>query len=111
MKALHFTAALLTVVWFGIASAQADELDLAMTTDNWQQNRLLAPTAAQRAQEERGTVVIYQGLRDVEVEKALDAAFDRLEYMMFVDTVVTDENGEPVTDPQSGEVVTESDDC
>ena len=110
MKILQRSLALLAIALSGVTMAQADDFELAMA-DDWQQNRLLAPTAAQRAQEEHGTVIIYQGLRDTDVEKALDVAFDRLEYMMFVDTVVTDENGQPVIDPETGEVVTESDDC
>jgi hypothetical protein len=31
--------------------------------------------------------------------------------MMFVNTVVTDDKGNPAKDPESGEVVTENDGC
>ena len=31
--------------------------------------------------------------------------------MMFVNTVVTDDNGNPLKDPESGEVVVEHDGC
>ena len=30
---------------------------------------------------------------------------------MFVNTVVTDDNGVPLTDPETGEVLVENDDC
>ena len=31
--------------------------------------------------------------------------------MMFVNTVVTDDNGVPLTDPETGELVVENDGC
>ncbi len=94
-----------------VGAAAADEFDLAMAGEDWQRNRLLAPSEAQRAQEAEGAVIIYQGLRDVDVEQAMNEEFDRLEHMMFVDTVVTNADGEPAIDPDTGRVLTESDDC
>ena len=55
--------------------------------------------------------MIYEGMKDREVEHAFDNHFDRIESMMFVNTVVTDENGEPLKDPETGRVMTEPDGC
>ena len=90
---------------------QADELDqVAMAMEQWQQNRLFNPTPADREFEERGDVIIYDGLTDIDVKKALDENFDRIQNMMFTRTVVTDENGDPKIDPVTGNKVLE-DDC
>jgi hypothetical protein len=50
---------------------------------DWQINRLMTPTASQRAAESRGQVFIYDSLDLNQVEKAMDANFDRIENMMF----------------------------
>ena len=50
-------------------------------------------------------------MKDREVEHAMTTNFDRLNSMMFVNTVVTDDNGNPEKDPESGKVVTEEDGC
>jgi hypothetical protein len=52
----------------------------------WQLRRLNEPTERERAHEREGNVYIYDGLTDREVEQALDAHFDRIDYMMFVGT-------------------------
>ena len=92
-------------------TAQAGEPGLRTTETSWQMTRLFAPGAAALAQEARGTVVIYEGIRDVDVERAMDEQFERLEHMMFVGTVVTGEGGEPLRDAKTGKVKTEDDDC
>ena len=61
--------------------------------------------------ERRGRVFIYDGLRDTEVERALDEQYDRVESMMFINTVVTDDEGAPLTAPESGELLVENDGC
>ena len=55
--------------------------------------------------------MIYEGMTDREVEHALAAHFNRVQSMMFVNTVVTDNKGKPVKDPESGIVETEDDGC
>jgi hypothetical protein len=55
--------------------------------------------------------MIYDGMRSADVEKALDEAFDRIDSMMFVNTVVTDTEGAPVHDPETGQLVVEEDGC
>ncbi|MCB1802169.1 MAG: hypothetical protein KDI82_10825 [Gammaproteobacteria bacterium] len=51
---------------------------------DWQLQRLMEPSAAQRAQEIRGSVVIYDGLDAGLVAQAMDEHFDRIQNMMFV---------------------------
>ena len=77
----------------------------------WQQRRLDYPTKAELQWERNNHVMIYEGMKDREVEHAFDNHFDRIESMMFVNTVVTDENGEPLKDPETGRVMTEPDGC
>lgn len=101
-----------SVVWAGandrIHAAEADR-DPAF---EWQRKAVLAPSGSQLSSEKQyATVYIYQGMRDKTVNRAMDEQFDRLEYMMFVNTVVTDRQGKPKLDTTTGEVMTESDDC
>lgn len=60
----------------------------------WQLQLLFEPRASQLKSEQRGRVFIYSDLTDSVVDRAMDEAFDRIEHMMFVRTVRTDENGE-----------------
>ena len=77
----------------------------------WQQRRLEQPTTAELQWERSGHVMIYEGMKDREVMLALDKHFNRVQSMMFVNTVVTDDKGNPLKDPESGEVVVEDDGC
>ena len=77
----------------------------------WQLSLLFNPGEQQYKMESRGRVFIYDGLRDAEVERALDEQYDRVESMMFVNTVITDEKGEPLRDKDTGEMVVENDGC
>ena len=87
-----------TVVW---ADPQTD----------WYLQQLFEPTPAQMQQETLGRVQIYAGLRDVDVLRAMDEQFDRIEYMMFTRTIMTNASGVVLTDPETGEVLVEDDDC
>lgn len=76
-------------LFIGVAvspSAQAD--------DEYQYRVLFAPSAADLAAEARGHVMIYDGLRYTTVTRAMDEQFERIENMMFVGTVVEQEDGE-----------------
>ena len=78
---------------------------------NWQLSLLFDPGEQQYDMERRGRVFIYDGLRDTEVERALDEQYDRVESMMFINTVITDEKGEPLRDKDTGEMLVENDGC
>lgn len=79
----------------------------ARASDRWQIRRLMQPTPAERAREKKGEIFIYENLKDTEVKAALDANFDRIEHMMFVGTVKTDESGEVRKDPGTNMPVVE----
>ena len=62
--------------------------------EEFQERRLLAPTAAEERMERQGRVYIYDGLREETVDRAMDTQFDRVQNMMFVGTRYTTETGE-----------------
>ncbi len=84
---------------------------LRAATDDWQLRMLNQPSEAQLALEKKGRVFIYDGLTDAQVDQAMDEQFERMEAMMFVRTVVTDADGESMTDPETGELIVEDDGC
>lgn len=90
------------------AAAAAQDPDQAL--HDWQLRRLMQPLPFERAKEQRGSVYIYDGLTEQEVEAALGLHFDRIQYMMFVGTVKTDASGEPLRDA-GGQPVQESGGC
>jgi hypothetical protein len=96
---------LLLLLQFSSTLVRADRL-----TD-WYMQQLFEPTNAQLQQETAGRVKIYSGLRDIEVARALDEQFDRIEYMMFTGTIMTDVSGAVITDAETGEVLVENDGC
>jgi hypothetical protein len=69
----------------------------------WQEAMLLTPSESQLRLEARGRVMIYEGLTDRQVAQAMDTQFSRIESMMFIRTVITDEEGKAVE--------VEDDDC
>ena len=79
--------------------------------DNWQMKRLFKPTPAQLASEAKGRVMIYDGMTDKTVHKALEKEFDRIDAMMFTSVVVTDDSGAARRSEESGEVQYEDDGC
>ena len=56
--------------------------------------RVLAPTATEERLERHGRVYIYDGLRESDVDWALDTQFERIDSMMFVRTIRVTEAGE-----------------
>ena len=78
---------------------------------SWQLKRLFSPTSRDLAREAAGHVFIFDGLRDTDVKQAMQSEFERIGSMMFVRTVVTDDEGKPVRDGKTGQTVTEDDDC
>ena len=69
---------------------------------NWQLSLLFSPGDHQLQVEDRGRVMIYDGLLDADVSRALDEQFERVEHMMFTNTIITDGSGEPARDPSEG---------
>jgi hypothetical protein len=55
----------------------------ADANDGFQYNALFNPSPAQLKAEERGRVMIYDGLGNAVVERALDQQFGRIGHMMF----------------------------
>jgi len=97
------------LILLSLASASyANEFD---TAGGWQMIRLFHPTQADLVSEKKGKIIIYDGLTDKTVDRALDEHFDRIGALMFIRTVVTDDTGKPLQDPETGELVTEEDGC
>lgn len=66
----------------------------ASAEDSYQKRVLFSPSAETLLAEARGRIMIYDGLKNETVERALDGQFDRIGNMMFIRTVYTQENGE-----------------
>ena len=76
---------LMLVVLF-VGTVLAPHARAADANGGFQYRALFSPTSAQLKAEDRGRVMIYDGLDNAVVERALDEQFDRIEHMMFVRT-------------------------
>jgi len=94
----------------GVAPVHAEQVTLLDAQETWQNNRLLQPTPNQIEQEQKGNVVIYDGLKDITIDEALDQYFDRIQNMMFTRIIRTGKAGKPLQD-EAGNVVMEDDGC
>ena len=83
----------------------------ADTLTAWQERRLFHPSEVQLHNERQGRIFIYDGLSDKIAQKAVDEEFDRVQHMMFTNTIVTDETSEPVRDDETGDIAQEEDGC
>ena len=81
------------------------------SSKSWQMSRLFHPTEADLASEKKGRIMIYDGVTDKTVDRALDEHFDRIGALMFTRTIVTDDTGNPLRDPETNEIVVEEDGC
>lgn len=79
--------------------------------ERWQLKRLFEPAKSQLKLEQKGRVFVYEGLQDKVINRVMEDQFERVETMMFVGTVVTDEKGRVKKDPSTGLVLTEDDGC
>ena len=91
MNAMRHTRAVALVLASVLGSAQAAET--ASATD-WQLALLFNPSEQQLKVEEKGRVVIYDGLKSTDVEKAMEQEFERIEHMMFIRTKVPTVDGD-----------------
>ena len=113
IKFITLITAVTAISFTNLATAdEAENIELALldSADKWQMNRLFEPTNKQAKKELNGQIMIYDGLRDTTVTKALDDNFDRIENMMFTRVVITDETGEPEVD-ELGNILVEDDGC
>jgi hypothetical protein len=100
----------IAVLWLPIAGLPASHVHAdpgapataSTSPGNWQLRRLMEPTPTERAREAAGEVVIYDSLTDKDVEAAMSAHPERIRNMMFLGTIVTDDEGEAVFDPVGG---------
>ena len=97
-------------VWT-VAHADGQEQDRQFAVNQWQQNLVFAPSQSQLARESKGGITIVSGFRDTEVDHAMDEQFERIENLMFVGTVVTNNDGSAAIDPGTGQPETEDDGC
>ena len=98
------------ISFFMAHSAYANESERNINIHNIQAKRLMTPSSIQSKYEKKGKVYMYIGMKDKEVDRALDAEFDRIENFMFVSVVKTDKNAKSLRN-KSGELILESDDC
>lgn len=76
-----------------------------------ERRRLFAPSPGELRAEAAGRVYIYEGLRDTDVERALEEEFKRVQNMMFIRVKPTDAGGNPVKDPKTGAEYVQDDGC
>jgi len=112
LKMLTFVAALALMAGVPASAAMAETpgAEVPAYADNWQLRRLMRPTESELLRETLGEVVIYDGLTDKQVESAMSLHPHRIRSMMFVGTVITDDDGAPQMDDY-GKFVLQDDGC
>ena len=98
-------------MFFGLMSMASISQAMGDGERQWQQNVLTRPSQQQLALEQKGHIVILDGLTDKTVENVLDTQFQRLGSMMFTRVVITDAQGRPKKNLETGETMTEDDGC
>lgn len=110
MKAGYLKMTFVAIVSTAVNVPALAEPEIHAHTD-WQTKRLFEPTGHQLQRESNGQVFIYHNMPETTVDRALDTHFDRVQSMMFTGVVVTDTQGRPLVDTETGEVVTYDDGC
>ncbi|HEY5602368.1 MAG TPA: hypothetical protein VIM41_04595 [Gammaproteobacteria bacterium] len=95
--------------WVLCSSAMAAHGNAMDLMYEFQYAQLMDPSNEQLQLEKEGNVFIYAGLKESDIQSAIDKHYDRMGSMMFVNVVWTDEAGNPLTDPDTGEAVVDSD--
>ena len=70
--------------------------------DSWQMRMLFTPPESQLEVEKRGRIMIYDGLKETQIEQVMDTQFDRIESMMFVRTIITNDETDEETVEDDG---------
>lgn len=65
---------------------------------SFQHNALFTPSNSLLLAESKGRIMIYDGLKSETVEVAMNEQFNRIENMMFVRTLVEQEDGDYVVE-------------
>jgi len=112
LKLLTFVAALAFMAGVPVSAAMAETpgAEVPVYADNWQLRRLMQPTEGELLREVQGEVVIYDGLTDKQIELAMSLHPQRIRSMMFVGTIITDDEGAPQMD-EYGMFVLQDDGC
>ena len=106
---VYAIAAALLIMILPVEAAQSTNSDHVY--EDWQLERLFEPDDNQLRQERNGMVFIYDGMKSSDIERVMTEQFDRLQSMMFTGTIITDEEGEPLHDPDTGLAMIEEDGC
>jgi hypothetical protein len=67
----------------GVFAGAIAQADMALSATDHQLRRLMHPTPAELASEEKGGVFIYDSLEINQIHAALDENFERMQHMMF----------------------------
>lgn len=94
-----------------LSSSPIQAINADSAIGDWQERRLMQPSADELKWEQAGNIMIYDGLTDRLVSKAMDKHFHRIGSMMFTGTIITDERCDPLQDPATGELIAENDGC
>jgi hypothetical protein len=109
---LMFSVGAMAVSLLSFASpSHGVDLDSDKALHDWRMQRLMEPSPRELEKERKGSVYIYDGLTEREVDAALNTQFPRIQNMMFVGTVKTDARGKPLQNSESGKYVQESGGC
>ena len=92
-----------TIARVGLILALTAGPTYAADVSKIEKRRLFEPTPSELQEEASGRIYIYEGLTDKDVERALNEEFERVDSMMFIRVKPTDEEGETLKDPETGE--------